>query len=364
MDIIKVKALTNGLAKGRAYTYKSEIPVEVGDLVIADLGGREQTLQVVETNVNEESVGYELKTILYKMEVVDQESEPVKEISIPEITVEEEVAPVIHINYEQVKNGLLATLNQYAGIVVTDQNLQLCKSMQRELAGIRSKIDNYRKEKKKELSAPITAFESQCKELISMVEEAEKPIKEGIKVYDDQRREKKKKVAESIREEVIEQVGLESGYANRLGIVDKYFQLTATESDVRQSLLADAMQLKAEQDANHEKIDMIQDIINHENQKINHKLKLEDFEKLLEDGMSASSVIHQVYQRSREIYAAENDVNHDDPEVESPVLPSETDPMCYCMYRVVAPLSALRGVSKYMQNRSMSYTVVEQGMVE
>lgn len=364
MDIIKVKALTNGLAKGRAYTYKSEIPVEVGDLVIADLGGREQTLQVVETNVNEESVGYELKTILYKMEVVDQASEPVKEISIPEITVEEEVAPVIHINYEQVKNGLMATLNQYAGIVVTDQNLQLCKSMQRELAGIRSKIDNYRKEKKKELSAPITAFESQCKELISMVEEAEKPIKEGIKVYDDQRRAKKKKIAESIREEVIEQVGLESGYANRLGIVEKYFQLTATESDVRQSLLADAMQLKAEQDANHEKIDMIQDIINHENQKINHKLKLDDFEKLLEEGMSASSVIHQVYQRSREIYAAENEANHDDTKVESPVLPSETDPMCYCVYRVVAPLSALRGVSKYMQNRNLSYTVVEQGMVE
>lgn len=364
MDIIKVKALTNGIANGRAYTYKSEIPVEVGDLVIADLGGREQMLEVVETNVSEEPVGYELKTILYKMESADKEAEPEKEISIPEITVEEEVAPVIHINYEQIKNGLMHTLQQYEGIVVTDQNLQLCKSMQRELAGIRSKIDNYRKEKKKELSAPITAFESQCKELISMVEEAEKPIKEGIKVYDDQRREKKKKVAESIREEVIEQVGLESGYANRLGIVDKYFQLTATESDVRQSLLADAMQLKAEQDANREKIDMIRDIVNHENQKINHKLKLEDFEKLLEDGMSASSVIHQVYQRSREIYAAENDVNHDDPEVESPVLPSETDPMCYCMYRVVAPLSALRGVSKYMQNRSMSYTVVEQGMVE
>lgn len=362
MEIIKCKEVKNGAAKGRAYTYKSEIPVEVGDLVIADLGGSEKTLQVVETNLTALPEEYEVKTILYKMNTADQ-AESVNEIGIPEITIEEEVVPVIHINYEQVKNGLMATLHQYTGIVVSEQNLQLCKSMQRELAGIRSKIDNYRKEKKKELSAPITAFESQCKELISMVEEAEKPIKEGIKVYDDQRREKKKKVAESIREEVIEQVGLESGYANRLGIVDKYFQLTATESDVRQSLLADAMQLKAEQDANREKIDMIRDIVNHENQKINHKLKLEDFEKLLEDGMSASSVIHQVYQRSREIYAAENANNAVKEEADAPV-PSETDPMCYCTYKVVAPLSALRGVSKYMQSHSLSYTVVEQGMVE
>lgn len=363
MEIIKCKEVKNGAAKGRAYTYKSEIPVEVGDLVIADLGGSEKTLQVVETNLTALPSEYEVKTILYKMDTADQ-AYSVNEIGIPEITIEEEVVPVIHINYEQVKNGLMATLHQYTGIVVTEQNLQLCKSMQRELAGIRTKIDTYRKEKKKELSAPITSFESQCKDLISMVEEAEKPIKEGIKVYDDQRRAEKKKIAESIREEVIKQVGLETGYANRLGIIDKYCQLTATESDVRQNLLAGAMQLKAEQDANHEKIDMIQDIVNHENQKINQKLKLEDFEKLLEDGMSASSVIHQVYQRSREIYAAENEANHDDPEVESPVLPSETDPMCYCMYRVVAPLSALRGVSKYMQNRSLNYTVVEQGMVE
>ena len=70
-----------------------------------------------------------------------------------------------------------------------------CKSTQRELAGVRNKIDTYRKDKKKIFSKPIADFENQCKELISLVEKAEQPIKDGIKVFDDLKREEKRKQA-------------------------------------------------------------------------------------------------------------------------------------------------------------------------
>ena len=150
--------------------------------------------------------------------------------------IKEEVLPVIHVNFEEVKQALQQTIDKYKGLVVTEEELQLCKSDQKELAKIRNNIDNYRKEKKKELSKPITVFENQCKELITMIEKAEKPIKDGIKVFDDKRREEKRlKALEAIRE-AIELYKLNSKYASRLNILDKYLNLSGSLKSVKDDI--------------------------------------------------------------------------------------------------------------------------------
>lgn len=65
--IIKVKILDeNGKSKGRAYTYKSEIDVNEGDMVMADMAGKDRNLRVVETDVDPkeiEGINFEIKTI-------------------------------------------------------------------------------------------------------------------------------------------------------------------------------------------------------------------------------------------------------------------------------------------------------------
>lgn len=61
------------------------------------------------------------------------------------------------------------------------------------MAGLRNKIDTYRKDVKREMLTPIDIFEYQCKELIYLIADVEKPIKEGIKVFDDKRRKRKDK---------------------------------------------------------------------------------------------------------------------------------------------------------------------------
>ena len=80
--------------------------------------------------------------------------------------------------------------------------------MQKELASLRIKIDTYRKDKKKSLSAPIVFFEEQCKELIALVEKAETPIKDGIKVFDDKKKDGKRDKAVSIIAEVVSRMEL------------------------------------------------------------------------------------------------------------------------------------------------------------
>ena len=69
-----------------------------------------------------------------------------------EVKILKEQLPVIQINFDEMKLALSETLKDYKGIVVTEETLPTCKTTQRELAGVRNKIDTYRKDKKKILS--------------------------------------------------------------------------------------------------------------------------------------------------------------------------------------------------------------------
>jgi ElaB/YqjD/DUF883 family membrane-anchored ribosome-binding protein len=79
--------------------------------------------------------------------------------------------PVIEFNFDEIKAALTEKLTEYSNLVVTEETVPGCKSSQKELSTIRRKLDDYRKEVKKEVKKPIDAFEDQCKELIGMVED-------------------------------------------------------------------------------------------------------------------------------------------------------------------------------------------------
>ncbi|WP_405379363.1 DUF1351 domain-containing protein, partial [Phascolarctobacterium sp.] len=143
-------------------------------------------------------------------------------------------APIIVINYETLKAELEKSLEEYKGLIVTEDTLAGCKAAQKELASLRVKIDTYRKDKKKELEKPIKSFEAQCKELISLVERVELPIKDGIQVFDDQKRAEKRQQAQTIAAEVAAASGLNEKYTAKLDVLDKYTNLTATAKAVRE----------------------------------------------------------------------------------------------------------------------------------
>ena len=117
-----------------------------------------------------------------------------------EIKITNEVLPVISINYEEIKANLETEMKKYKGIIVTEETLSDCKQTRKDLAGIRNKIDSYRLEKKKEFAIPIVEFENKCKDLMTLVDEVEAPIKDGIKVFDDVKREEKRTTASKIIE--------------------------------------------------------------------------------------------------------------------------------------------------------------------
>ena len=370
---VKVKIVeSNGMAKGRAYTYESENDLSIGDKVIADMAGSDKVLMVVDFAEPEdyENVDFEIKKIksIYLGEADSDGVIPEKTI---DILIEKETLPVIKINFESLKSELTETLQKYSNIVVTEQSLSGCKSTQKELAGLRIKIDNYRKDKKKELSAPIVAFEEQCKELVSLIEKAEQPIKDGIKVFDDKKKDSKRELAVKIIASVVEENGLFIKYAQRLDVSERYCNLTATELDIRNDVEARAMALKVEQDRELELIEIIKSTIDFENEKIKSKMSLADFQRVIDMGMPITQIIAEVKASAQRIYAAENIKEEVKEEIKEEVKESPREEVkaptiqekYFAVYRIVGTERELLSISAYLKSENLEYSVTDQGEI-
>lgn len=288
-----------------------------------------------------------------------------------EIRIEKEQLPMIQINFAEIKQNLQQSLELYKGIIVTEETLGSCKNDQKELAGLRIKIDNYRKEKKKELSKPIEAFESQCKELIALVEEAEKPIKAGIEIFDNERRAEKKAAAMRLIAEVIEENSLNEKYAARLDVIDKYCNLTAKEGDIKDDLTNRALLLKAEQDAEAEKLEIITDTIEAVNARLSSKLSITDFTRFINSGAATKDILAEIHGKAELIYNAENKPVKEPEPIPEPIVEPIVEPIkevaekaCYGVYRVSGTLSQLKAVSNFLKANGITYKVIDQGEVE
>lgn len=285
-----------------------------------------------------------------------------------EVKILKEQLPVIQINFEEMKNALSETLAYYEGIIVAEDNLGECKDAQKELAGVRVKIDNYRKDKKKELSKPIIEFENQCKELIELVEIVEKPIKDGIRIFDNKRREEKKLIAERIIKETSAEYELNEKYTARLTIDERYCNLSIKEIEVKNDVEAKAMALKVEQNSEEELIEIIKDVIDSENERINRKIKFEDFQRYIDRGMTTKEVIGEIRLAANRIYEAENPKHEPviEPIIEPTIQPAinEIEPieqMYYASYKITGTHGQLLAVSKFLKNNKIKYDVTDQG---
>lgn len=392
---IQVKMMDDeGNVKGKAYTYQSNFDVSVGQDIVADFGGKERILKVVEINAEDKSNGeFEIKHIkaLAKDKDMISGQEVINNESL-EIKVVQEISPVITINFEELKAGLSKNLEEYKGFIVTEQNLGLCKAKQKELAGLRNTIEKYRKKKKKTLSKPIVDFEMQCKELVGLITQVETPIKKCIVEFDDVKRNEKRKIAIGLIQEVIEETGLTEKYASQLTVNDRYCNLTAKVKEVKADLQQRAFALKVEQDREQEVMDIINDAIESENNRINKKLSIKDFERYIKMGMQTKEILSMIRNRANAIYEAENPkpIEIVQPEIIEPevtkhetiqpvqsisipkqqkeeinvieVVVEDTKPIkrYRVSYIVQGTLEELRGISSYLQANNITYEPANQ----
>lgn len=290
-----------------------------------------------------------------------------------DIEVREFQAPKLVINYEELKAELEKNLEAYKGLVVTEETLPGSKAAQKELASLRVKIDTYRKEKKKEVEAPIKQFEAQCKELVSLVESVEKPIKDGIKEFDDRKRDEKRKKAVELAQEVAAAAGLNEKYAAKLNILDKYTNLTATAKAVKEDLETRAFALKVEQDREAERLSIIKSVLDSENERLKTKLSIDLFQRDINSGTDTSIIIDAIKKQANVVYEAENkpvepqkeeQPTNTPPAEEKAVNEAQTQPQeataaqqYKAVYEVVGDYDTLHKVSDFLKANGITYSV-------
>ena len=296
--------------------------------------------------------------------------------------------PVIKTNFEEVKESLIVNLEKYKGIVVTEENQKDCKAMQKELAGLRNQIDTERKAIKKQVEAPIKKFDTDVKELVGIITEIEKPIKEGIKVFDDRRKEEKRKFADVKIFEICQKLGLEKKYADQLTVLDKYLNLSASAKSVVEDIEQRAEALKQQQNMDKCKLELlkgsIETTLEAVNETIKTPLKFETFEKFIDMGWDAARIIREINERAAQIRQAEKaaeematkkieeekqkedvqipmDLKPKAPEVPKEV--KEDEPRLYVELYVEHNLEEMKILSKYLKDKGYKYIVREQGKV-
>lgn len=216
---------------------------------------------------------------------------------------------VVNVNFEEVKASLTENLEKYKGIVVTDDNLKDCKEIQKDLSKLKKDIDSNRKDIKKQLEAPIKSFEGQCKELVALISEVDAPIKEGIAIFDEMKREEKRKYAREMIKEALAEYPLDNKYSNSLTVLDKYTLVATSKKAIKEDVFNRAEELyKVQEDEKRiyqENLIIIKETIDQANANIISKLNADLYIKKLEDGVNPTFIIREINSTANNLRLAE-----------------------------------------------------------
>lgn len=98
---------------------------------------------------------------------------------------------LVTANFEEVKNQLFIQMENYRGIVYTDETVNVAKSDIATLRKVRKAIEDKRKEVKKAQMIPYEEFEAKAKELVEIIDDVINPITEQISVFEEKRKQER-----------------------------------------------------------------------------------------------------------------------------------------------------------------------------
>lgn len=135
-------------------------------------------------------------------------------------------------NFEAMQVNLQTHVERYANLVVTEQNLKSMEKTQKEIAGLRTKLNKFRLAVKRDMEKPYEVFAHQVNQLLDLVQSVEKPLKDQLEKYEAKRREAKAQVIWGIIHQTAADLGLEEQYLKQMAIDEKWLNRTATKSQI------------------------------------------------------------------------------------------------------------------------------------
>lgn len=215
----------------------------------------------------------------------------------------------IETNFTEVREILKFSLEKYKGLLVSEETLKDCKSTQKELAGLRNKVDSYRKETKSKLQEPIKKFEEECKELLSLIVEVEKPLKEGIAKFDEERRQEKVLLALDYLNKQLEENNINEKFRKNVSIHDIKINLTNSIKSIKEEIDFKISNIKALQKAEEKEKEILKAAvmkqIEQENSELNTKLTYSEFSSFVEEGWTVDKLMTLIKGQANKIKQAE-----------------------------------------------------------
>lgn len=268
-------------------------------------------------------------------------------------------------NFDELKGQLSERLENYKGLVVTEDNEREVTKDKAELNKLVKAIDDYRKNQKKEMSAPITEFENKCKELTSLVTNVVTPIADQLKAFEDARKEEKRTEVQRQVEKVINNLGLNQTYSSQLDIIDKYLNKTQKLTDTINDLEKRGKILKQAQDqeellekAKREKIDLIQKTIEDINKKYQLDFKISDFFYLqMEEARNIPNLIESKAQEYLENLKKKQVVVEEKSEVKEVI---QEEKIYKFILGVTASLEQARLLKEFLDKNNIQYSLKKE----
>lgn len=160
-------------------------------------------------------------------------------------------------NFEDVKKNLQIITEKYIGLVVTDQNQKDMEKTLREVVSLRTSTQKFEVNGKRKLRKPVDQFADACKELLKIVNEAERPLREQLDAYEARRQESVTKVILHKYEEMALDAGIREEFRS-CDILSKWMNKTAKLKDTYE----DIARLVSEQTAMQKQHDDLKELRN------------------------------------------------------------------------------------------------------
>ena len=115
----------------------------------------------------------------------------------------------IEWNYEELKAELSQKLEDYKGLVYTEEQIKDAKADRAKLNALATAIDSKRKEIKKQCLEPYEQFETQIKDLLALIKEPVSLIDTQIKDFEEEKKKKKLEEVKALFEKLKTEAGEE-----------------------------------------------------------------------------------------------------------------------------------------------------------
>lgn len=297
------------------------------------------------------------------------------EVQIMELQVINQVIPSVEFNKEELKGYLEQQLTKYEGLVVTAETEKDCKKVKTELGKLETAIEDFRKTTKKSLSAPIAQFESDCKELVSLIQEVKNPIDKQLKEIENNRKAEKEVLIREEISKIVTEYSLDEKHSAQIDIKASWLTKTMSINKITTEIKNLAESLKIAQTSVERNKDVIKTTCGMHNSRLKQPLDATGWIALLEKGEDVHEIVAKIHEEGKRRLATEIEeeekeareilnapepepVKHEEP-VEPIYRPKQDEPIMSATIKLYGTQQQFKAFKNIMASIGMHYDIVK-----